>query len=85
MGKWGRAFGSAVKILLWKCRYGSRLQTSWVQGFEHPHLEMAPGAFIRLGERIQNRGNLYLICGQKGKLQVGAHVFLNTGCSVSCM
>ena len=40
---------------------------------------------VRLGERIQNRGNLYLICAQNGKLQIGGHVFFNTGCSVSCM
>lgn len=80
-----RALNSAVRILLWKCRYGGRLRTSWVQGFDRPHLEIAPGAVVQLGERIQNRGDLYLISGQKGKLQVGRHVFFNTGCSVSCM
>jgi len=85
MGKSGRALLSAIRILGWKCRYGSRLQTSWIQGFAHLHLEIAPEAFIRLGERIQNRGHLYLNCGQRGKLEVGAHVFMNTGCSVSCM
>jgi len=80
-----RALTSAVRILLWKCRYGGRLRTSWVQGFDRPHLEIASGAHVQLGERIQNRGDLYLICGGKGELRLGGHVFLNTGCSVSCM
>lgn len=85
MGQLARALKSAVRILLWKIRYGSGLRTSWVQGFDHPHLEVAGSALVQLGMRIQNRGNLYLVCGQKGKLQIGGHVFFNTGCSVSCM
>lgn len=85
MGQSARALGSAVRILLWKIRYGSRLQTSLIQGFDHPHLEIAEGALVRMGTRIQNRGNLYLICAQRGKMQIGGHVFFNTGCSVSCM
>lgn len=85
MGQLARAFGSAVRILSWKMRFGSRLRTSWVQGFDRPHLEIARGALVQLGERIQNRGNLYLVCARKGKLQIGGHVFFNTGCSVSCM
>jgi acetyltransferase-like isoleucine patch superfamily enzyme len=28
---------------------------------------------------------LYLLCGQGGRLRIGAHVFFNTNCSVSCM
>lgn len=85
MNQLGRAAKSAVRILYWKCRYGGRIMTSWVQGFDRMHLELASGAEISLGERIQNRGTLYLLCGPGGKMRVGAHVFFNTNCSVSCM
>lgn len=85
MSKWGRALRSAARIILWKCRYGRRFMSSCVQGFDHLHLEMAPQTEIHLGERIQNRGMLYLLCGQTGKMRVGSHVFFNTNCSVSCM
>lgn len=85
MSRWGRALRSAVKIIYWKCRYGSRFMTSYVQGFDHLHLEIASRAGIHLGERIQNRGALYLLCGQAGKMKIGSHVFFNTNCSVSCM
>lgn len=85
MSIWGRVLKSAVKITGWKCRYGSRLDTSWMQGFDRLHLELASRAKIRLGERIQNRGVLYLLCGQAGRMRIGAHVFFNTNCCVSCM
>lgn len=85
MGKWRRALGSAVRIVYWRCRYGRRFMAPCVQGFDRLHLEIAPQAKIRLGERIQNRGALYLVCGQTGKMQVGSHVYFNTNCSVSCM
>lgn len=85
MSQWGRAVRSAVRILYWKCRYGRRFGTSFVQGFDHLHLEIAPQAGIHLGERIQNRGMLYLLCGQNGRMRVGSHVYFNTNCSVTCM
>lgn len=85
MGQWGRVIRSAVRIVYWKCRYGRRFVSSCVQGFDHLHLEIAPQAEIRLEERIQNRGMLYLLCGQTGKMHVGSHVYFNTNCSVTCM
>lgn len=85
MSQLGRVIKSAVKIIYLKCRYGSRLQTPLIQGFDHLHIELAPNAGMSWGERIQNRGVLYLICGQKGRLHVGSHVFFNTNCSVTCL
>ena len=85
MDRVGHVLKSAAKILYWKCRYGSRFQAAPVQGFDRLYLELAPKAKISLAERIQNRGMLYLLCGQGGRLRIGAHVFFNTNCSVSCM
>lgn len=85
MSRLGRVIRSAVKIVYWKCRYGSRLQTSLIQGFDQLHIELARRAGIYFGERIQNRGMLYVICGGHGKLHVGEHVFFNTNCSVTCL
>lgn len=81
----GRVIRSGIKIAYWKCRYGSRIQTPMIQGFDHVIAELSREAQICLGERIQNRGSLYLICGQGGRLRVGAHVFFNTNSSVTCM
>ncbi len=85
MNRLGRAAKSAIKILYWKCRYGDRFQSSWVQGFDRLRVELSREAGISLGERIQNRGTLYLVCGQQGRLRLGAHVFFNTNSSVTCL
>lgn len=85
MGLLGRAARSAAKILYWKCRFGAGLQAPLVEGFDHVHLELAQGGRVILGERIQNRGHLYLQCGERGRLRLGSHVFFNTGASVACM
>ena len=85
MSRIGRVIKSAVKIVYWKCRFGGRLQSPLVQGFDHLHMELAPGAGICLGERIQNRGMLYMVCGERGRLRVGSHVFFNTNSSVTCL
>lgn len=81
----GRVIKSIAKIAYLKCRFGGRFQSPLIQGFDHLHMELAPGSEICLGERIQNRSMLYMVCGQKGRLRVGAHVFFNTNCSVTCL
>ncbi len=48
-------------------------------------LELARGGRVTFGERSQNRGHLYVQCGPEGRLQIGSHVFFNTGCNVACM
>lgn len=85
MSMLGRVVKSAVRSVYWKCRFGGRISVSSVEGFDHVHLEIAPGGRIRLGTRIQNRGHLYCQCGPGGQLQMGSHVFFNTGSSVACM
>ena len=85
MSRIGRVIKSAVKIVYWKCRFGGRLQSPLVQGFDHLHMELALGAGIYFGERIQNRGMLYMVCGERGRLRVGSHVFFNTNSSVTCL
>lgn len=85
MSQLGHVIKSVVKIAYCRCRYGSRFKAPLIQGFDHLHIELAPDAEIRLGERIQNRGILYLLCGKKGRLRVGAHVFFNTNSSVTCL
>ncbi len=85
MNQAGRALKSAIRILYWKCRYGRRIRTSVVQGFDRVHVEAGPQAGIILGERIQNRGDLYLVCYNQGRLRIGGHAFFNTGCCVTCM
>lgn len=83
--KIGRILSSALKTAYWKLRYGSRVQASPVQSFDRVHLELHGQGRIRLGERIQNRGDLYLICDGQGELYMGSHVFCNTNCSITCM
>lgn len=85
MGKLGRAAKSAAKIIYWRCRYGRRIRVPLIEGFDQVHLELERGGHLTLGERIQNRGQLYFQCGADGRLQIGAHVFFNTGSSVACM
>ena len=40
---------------------------------------------ICIGKRVQNRGDLYLICDRGGEMRIGSHVFFNANCSISCM
>lgn len=85
MSPLGRAIRSACRIIYWKCCYGGRLRTPMVQGFDRVHTELGREAGICLGARIQNRGDLYLVCHGQGQLCIGGHVFFNTNSSVTCM
>lgn len=76
---------SGLKILYWKLRYGTRLQTSLIQGFDRVHMEIYHNGRIILGQRVQNRGELYLICDGEGELKIGSHVHCNTNSSITCM
>lgn len=70
---------------LWKLKYGSKMQAGFPQGFQKVRLEKDREASIRLEERIQNRGSLYIGCKGQGKLSIGAHCFFNTNASVTCL
>ncbi len=80
-----KAAKSIGKILYWKCRYGSRVQASWIQGFDKVSLELSKTGQVQLGEKIQNRGRLYLICEGNGRLEIGGHVFCNTNVCITSL
>ena len=80
-----RVIKSVVKIAYCKCRFGKRFQSPWLQGFDRLHVELASNGVIHLGERIQNRGILYVVCGKEAELCIGSHVFFNTNSSVTCL
>lgn len=80
-----RVAKSLGKILYWKCRYGSRVHTSFIQGFDHVSLEVSKKGQVQLGEKIQNRGNLHLICEGEGRLEIGGHVFFNTNACITSL
>ncbi len=73
-----RAAKSFGKILYWKCRYGAKLQASFLQGFDRVHLELSQNGQMKMGEKNQNRGELHLICEGNGRLELGSHIFCNT-------
>ena len=85
MNKVFRAVKSFVKIAYWKCRYGSRLSSSWVQGFDRVKIELSKNGQMHFGTRIQNRGELYLICEGNGRLEIGSHVFCNTSACITSL
>ena len=70
-----KAFCSFIKILWWKIKYGKRLETGIIQGFQRVQLEIDNEATVRLGAKLQNRGNLYIGCKEKGELVIGSHCF----------
>lgn len=85
MGSVWRVIKSAVRSIYWKCRFGAGIRISPVEGFDHFCLELARGGRVTFGERNQNRGQLYMQCGSNGRLQIGSHIYFNTGCNVACM
>lgn len=70
---------------LWKLKYGLKIRIGFPQGLEKVRMEKDKEAEIRLGERIQNRGGLYIGCKGQGKLEIGAHCFFNINTSITCM
>lgn len=80
-----RAAKSFCRILYWKCRYGSGISTPFIQGFDRIKMELSKNGRIQLGEKIQNRGELCLICEGEGRLEIGSHVFCNTGVCITSL
>lgn len=76
---------SLVYIPLWKLKFKGRLTASIPQGLEKTRIEIDKKAQLKLGEKVQNRGTLYIGCKNKGKLQIGGHCFFNINTSVTCM
>lgn len=80
-----KAFKSIFYCLKWKICYGNKIKTRFPQGLEKVSLEKDREAFIKLGEKIQNRGNFYISCRKQGELEIGAHCFFNINASITCM
>lgn len=80
-----RAAINLFKVGYWKIRYGSRIEISWIQGFEHMKIEISGNGRVRVGSRLQNRGELRLICGDGASLEIGNHVVLNTGVCITSL
>lgn len=80
-----KAVKSIFYIGYWKLRYGNKVKTAWPQAMEKVTLEKDKNGILRLGERIQNRGDLYLGIKGSGRLQIGGHCFFNIHASITCM
>ena len=85
MGRVCRVIKSGISIVLWKIRYGDGIRIPIVQNLDRVHLEIYNKGKICIGKRVQNRGDLYLICDRGGEMRIGSHVFFNANCSISCM
>lgn len=80
-----KATRSALHAVVWKLRYGKRVNIAFPQGLEKVTLEIDKEAKVNLKEKIQNRGYLYLGCKKQGELQIGSHCFFNTNTSITCV
>lgn len=64
-------------------RFGGRVVVSPVIGFERLRVRCLHKGRITVGDRCQNRGELYLVC-DGGEMTIGSHCFFNTGVSLTC-
>lgn len=71
--------------MLWKIKYGENIFIKLPVALEMVKLEVDKAAKVIIGEKVQNRGNLYLGCKGKGCLEIGAHCFFNINSSITCM
>lgn len=85
MGKIIKGIKSVWYTIWWKLRFGKTIQIGFPMGLEKVFLEKDRRAEIVLGERMQNRGSLYIGCREQGKLKIGSHCFFNTNTSITCM
>ena len=76
---------SGIRTLFWKIRYGKKIRIQVPIALEKIKIEKDKKAEIFLGNKLQNRGNLYLGCKREGKLTIGSHCFFNMNASITCM
>lgn len=76
---------STLCVLILKLRYGNRLQTAFPQAITKLQVEIDKNAKLCLGEKIQNRGNIYIGSKKNGNIQIGGHCFFNINASITCM
>ena len=75
---------SIIYTLIYKIKYGKRLSVKLPIALDQVKIEKSRDAEISIGEKVQNRGNLYLGCIQTGKMKIGAHCFFNQNASLTC-
>ena len=80
-----RAFLSIIRGLKWKLRYGGKISCDFPVAMEKVMVEKDPHGWISIGKKTQNRGNLYLICKKKGRIEIGEHCFFNTNSSLTAL
>lgn len=76
---------SLFYVPFWKLKFGGRFCSGVLQGLEKTRIEIDKGAKLSLGEKIQNRGTLYIGCKNNGKVRIGGHCFFNINTSITCM
>jgi len=76
---------SIMRTLFWKICYGRKVSVKFPVALENVKLEKDKEAKIFIGEKVQNRGNLYFGCKNSGKLHIGAHCFFNVNSSITCI
>lgn len=78
-----------AKTTIWavvcKIRYGSRFQFRFPCALEKLHVEIEGTSVISIGKKLQNRGELYLGCKDRGRLTIGSHCFFNINTSITCV
>ena len=85
MGLVWKVVKSTFRTLLWKMKYGRRIGINLPIALEKVTLEMDKGAMVQIGQKVQNRGGLYIGCGNRGRLNIGGHCFFNVNSSITCM
>lgn len=81
----GKVIASLIHIVIWKIKYGAKIQIAPVQGLEKTRIEIDKSAKLVMKEKVQNRGSFYIGCKGQGELYIGGHCFFNTNASITCM
>ena len=79
----GKVIKSTFRGLVWKVKYFRGIEIQWPVALEKVTLEKDKEAKLVMGHRVQNRGNLYLGCKGRGKIQIGSHCFFNINASLT--
>ena len=76
---------TTLHVIFWKIKYGKRISVAVPVALDKVKLEKDKEAEIVIGEKVQNRGTIFLGCKQQGKLKIGSHCYLNINASITCM
>lgn len=81
----GKVLVSTLFTLFWKIRYGVKIKVSLPVAFEKVRIDKDKNAEIMIGQKVQNRGTLYLGCKEEGILSIGDHCFFNINASITAL